>query len=66
MMQKMFNAYCPTLKRNNEIAVDYIDASTLANAQYIKGTFYCEYASMDNRCPIANQCPIYSGAPHSI
>ena len=49
--------FCPTLNRDYQISVKYINADT----SYIKGTFNCEYTELTNKCSV-NDCPLYKSA----
>lgn len=58
----LISGYCPAKKGNQTINVSYIDASTLEEKQYVKGTFRCEYNLFGDKCN-GNDCPIYKQAP---
>lgn len=56
------SGYCPAQQRNYSINVSYIDASTLSQRQFIKGTYRCEHNLFGDKCN-GNECPIYKSAP---
>lgn len=64
-MQKTFHGVCPAQGKNYTISITYIDASTLEEKQYIKGTFRCEHNLFGDKCN-GNECPIYKSAPQNI
>lgn len=55
-------SFCPVQKKDYTINVSYLDASTLDEKQYIKGTFCCEHNLFGDKCN-GNECPIYKNAP---
>lgn len=59
----LVSGYCPAQQENYTISVRYIDASTLAKEQYVKGTFRCEHNLFGDKCN-GNECPIYKSAPN--
>ena len=60
-----FKGYCPTLRRENAINIDYnIQSSSLAEeTQFLKGYFDCDST---RQCPNPNECPIYKSAPSQL
>lgn len=64
-MSKVVSGYCPTQDKEYSISVSYLNASTLEEKSYIKGTFRCEHNLYGDKCN-GNECPIYDSAPQSI
>lgn len=63
--QIICNAFCPTLNKDFQITVDYLDTSTFDSPnRYIQNGITCEYASyVENHCPNQKECPLLKQAP---
>lgn len=59
----LVHGYCPTLKKEHSIDVEYIGASTLDKKSSIKGLFTCSVVSYGEDCPVSRECPLYKNAP---
>lgn len=64
-MQKTIYGQCPTQNKDYSISVTYIDASTLSERCFVKGTYRCEYNIFGDKCSVSH-CPIYSSAPEEL
>ncbi len=53
--------FCPAQQKDYSIDVSYVDASTLSERCYVKGTFRCEHNLFGDKCN-GNECPIYKSA----
>ncbi len=58
----LISGFCPAQQEEYTIDVSYLDASTLEEKQYVKGTFRCEHNLFGDKCN-GNECPIYKAAP---
>jgi hypothetical protein len=59
----IFSGFCPTLKKNYSIEVEYIDVSSLGSPNnFIQGLCTCNHHAL-NDCSLANECPIKAQAP---
>ena len=58
----LVSGYCPAQQSDYTISVSYIDASTLAKREFVKGNFRCEHNLFGDKCN-GNECPIYKSAP---
>lgn len=64
-MRKIINGVCPVQGKEYSISIDYVDASTLAKKEYIKGRAYCDYNKFGGKCN-PSICPLYNSAPDKL
>lgn len=60
-----FSGYCPEQDKDYSVKVTYLDASTLSEKSYIRGSAKCEYAAF-KKCSHAVDCPIVKSAPENL
>lgn len=58
----LVSGFCPVKQEYYTINVSYMDASTLEERKFVKGTFRCEQNLFGDKCD-GNKCPIYKNAP---
>lgn len=63
--QIVCTGFCPTLNKEFQITVDYLDVSSLDHPNhYIRSLITCDFASwVHNDCPIQKDCPLLQKAP---
>ena len=64
-MIKTMRDFCPTQNKEYSISINYIDASTLSERCYEKGTFRCEYNIYGDKCSVT-ESPLYEAAPQEL